>query len=354
MSRNRVTLQTIADRLGVSRTTVSNAYNRPDQLAPELRRKVLDTAAQLGYAGPDAAARRLRSGGAEAIGLLFHGLARLRVHRSRRRAVHPGLRAGDRGGGAGDPDARRARSTGSRGHRTPSTRRSSRGSACTRCRSDRPTSTRRSRARSRWCSWTSRARAPTRSSGSTTRRARAWPPSTCSSSGTAASASSPSAPSTTTTTARSTPDREAAAHLSRHVGAPRGWREPLEAAGVGPEDHPREERSSNTARGRRGRPAGPAGARAAPDRGRSSPATSWRSAGSGPRATPAAARPLDRRLRRHPGPRRLAGLTTVAQPLRGEGRDRRPPALERDTEPPREVILPARARRPRDRRAPPA
>ena len=56
-----MTLQTIADALGVSRTTVSNAYNRPDQLAPELRRKVLETAERLGYAGPDPAARRLRS-----------------------------------------------------------------------------------------------------------------------------------------------------------------------------------------------------------------------------------------------------------------------------------------------------
>jgi DNA-binding LacI/PurR family transcriptional regulator len=67
----RVTLQTIADALGVSRTTVSNAYNRPDQLAPELRKKVLETAKQLGYAGPDPAARRLRSGRRGAIGLMF-------------------------------------------------------------------------------------------------------------------------------------------------------------------------------------------------------------------------------------------------------------------------------------------
>ena len=52
VGRNRVTLQTIADRLGVSRTTVSNAYNRPDQLAPELRERILATAAELGYSGP--------------------------------------------------------------------------------------------------------------------------------------------------------------------------------------------------------------------------------------------------------------------------------------------------------------
>ena len=69
----KVTLQTIAEHLGVSRTTVSNAYNRPDQLAPELRERVLATAAQLGYAGPDAAARRLRTGGREAVGLLSPG-----------------------------------------------------------------------------------------------------------------------------------------------------------------------------------------------------------------------------------------------------------------------------------------
>ena len=66
-----MTLQTIADALGVSRTTVSNAYNRPDQLAPALRRKVLETAHELGYAGPDPAARRLRSGRRGAIGLMF-------------------------------------------------------------------------------------------------------------------------------------------------------------------------------------------------------------------------------------------------------------------------------------------
>jgi DNA-binding LacI/PurR family transcriptional regulator len=66
-----VTLQTIADRLEVSRTTVSNAYNRPDQLAPELRERILAAARELGYPGPDPAARHLRSGRREAVGLLF-------------------------------------------------------------------------------------------------------------------------------------------------------------------------------------------------------------------------------------------------------------------------------------------
>ena len=67
----RVTLQTIADHLGISRTTVSNAYNRPDQLGGELRDRILATAAELGYRGPDAAGRMLRTGRMGAIGLLF-------------------------------------------------------------------------------------------------------------------------------------------------------------------------------------------------------------------------------------------------------------------------------------------
>jgi DNA-binding LacI/PurR family transcriptional regulator len=40
----RPTLQTVADHLGVSRATVSNAYNRPDQLSPALRERVLAAA----------------------------------------------------------------------------------------------------------------------------------------------------------------------------------------------------------------------------------------------------------------------------------------------------------------------
>jgi DNA-binding LacI/PurR family transcriptional regulator len=67
----RVTLQTVADAVGVSRTTVSNAYNRPDQLAPALRDRILTAARTLGYAGPDPAARRLRSGGRDAVGVLL-------------------------------------------------------------------------------------------------------------------------------------------------------------------------------------------------------------------------------------------------------------------------------------------
>ena len=66
-----VTLQTIADILGVSRTTVSNAFSKPDQMTPELRAKILQTADQLGYCGPDPAARILRKGKSGAYGILL-------------------------------------------------------------------------------------------------------------------------------------------------------------------------------------------------------------------------------------------------------------------------------------------
>ncbi len=55
----RPTLDTIAQRVGVSRATVSNAYNRPDQLSTALRERIIATAKQLGYAGPDPVARGL-------------------------------------------------------------------------------------------------------------------------------------------------------------------------------------------------------------------------------------------------------------------------------------------------------
>jgi DNA-binding LacI/PurR family transcriptional regulator len=70
-TRARVTLAEVAARCGVSRMTVSNAYNRPDQLSPELRARVLATAEQLGYGGPSAAGRALKRGRAGVLGVLL-------------------------------------------------------------------------------------------------------------------------------------------------------------------------------------------------------------------------------------------------------------------------------------------
>ncbi|WP_030483709.1 LacI family DNA-binding transcriptional regulator [Nocardioides aequoreus] len=67
----RVTLQTIADRVGVSRMTVSNAFSRPDQLSAELRARVLAAAEELGYTGPDPRARSLATGSSGSIGVLL-------------------------------------------------------------------------------------------------------------------------------------------------------------------------------------------------------------------------------------------------------------------------------------------
>jgi DNA-binding LacI/PurR family transcriptional regulator len=64
-------LASLAAELKVSRTTISNAYNRPDQLSAELRERVLATAKRLGYPGPDPVARSLRTRKAGAVGLVI-------------------------------------------------------------------------------------------------------------------------------------------------------------------------------------------------------------------------------------------------------------------------------------------
>lgn len=69
--RRRATLASLAAELKVSRTTISNAYNRPDQLSQELREKVLAAAKRLGYPGPDPVARSLRTRKAGAVGLVI-------------------------------------------------------------------------------------------------------------------------------------------------------------------------------------------------------------------------------------------------------------------------------------------
>ena len=71
MSSTRPTLATVAEALKVSRMTVSNAFNRPDQLSPELRERVLAKARELGYAGPDPVARTLSRGKTGSIGVIL-------------------------------------------------------------------------------------------------------------------------------------------------------------------------------------------------------------------------------------------------------------------------------------------
>lgn len=67
----KVTLQDVADAVGVSRMTVSNAFNRPGKLSEALRATILETASTLGYSGPDPSARALARGRSGTVGLLL-------------------------------------------------------------------------------------------------------------------------------------------------------------------------------------------------------------------------------------------------------------------------------------------
>ncbi len=71
MASRRVRLRDVAERAGVSVGSASQAFGRPELVSADVRERVLAAAAELGYAGPDPAARRLRLGRAGALGLIF-------------------------------------------------------------------------------------------------------------------------------------------------------------------------------------------------------------------------------------------------------------------------------------------
>src|SRR2546423_7834544 len=70
--RVRLTLADVAAALGISRTSVSNAFNRPEQLSKELRDQILTKSKELGYFGPDAKARALRRQEIREVAVVFH------------------------------------------------------------------------------------------------------------------------------------------------------------------------------------------------------------------------------------------------------------------------------------------
>lgn len=67
----QLTLRDVASRLGVSAKTVSNAYRQPGQLSAGLRERILATAAELGYPGPNPVAAGLASGRVGAVGVAY-------------------------------------------------------------------------------------------------------------------------------------------------------------------------------------------------------------------------------------------------------------------------------------------
>jgi DNA-binding LacI/PurR family transcriptional regulator len=69
--RSRVTLADVARTAQVSPMTVSYAYNRPERVAEATRARVFAAAEQLGYTGPNPAARSLRQGRFGSIGIVL-------------------------------------------------------------------------------------------------------------------------------------------------------------------------------------------------------------------------------------------------------------------------------------------
>ncbi len=69
--RSKPGVISVARAAGVSPATVSNTYNRPDVVSPELRARVQAAADELGYGGGDPTARSLRGGRASAIGIVM-------------------------------------------------------------------------------------------------------------------------------------------------------------------------------------------------------------------------------------------------------------------------------------------
>lgn len=72
MRANEPTLKSIASKLGITHTTVSNVYNNPAKVSVALRHKILAYAASVNYFGPNPTARSLKTGSCGAIGIIFN------------------------------------------------------------------------------------------------------------------------------------------------------------------------------------------------------------------------------------------------------------------------------------------
>ena len=71
MKNKSNTLRSIAEQLNVSTATISNAFNRPDQLSKVKREEILSACKELGYYGPNKAAQSLRRGRSGIIALVL-------------------------------------------------------------------------------------------------------------------------------------------------------------------------------------------------------------------------------------------------------------------------------------------
>ncbi|MCC2616607.1 LacI family DNA-binding transcriptional regulator [Aestuariibacter halophilus] len=71
MKKNKLTLKDVAQQLGVSTATISNAFNRPDQLSASRRQEILTACERIGYHGPNKAAQILRKGHSNIVALVL-------------------------------------------------------------------------------------------------------------------------------------------------------------------------------------------------------------------------------------------------------------------------------------------
>lgn len=71
--KSSVTMSDVAKAAGVSKATVSNAFNCPHRLLPVLLKRVEDAARSVGYFGPDPKGRILSSGRFGALGIVIPG-----------------------------------------------------------------------------------------------------------------------------------------------------------------------------------------------------------------------------------------------------------------------------------------
>ncbi|MDT0596375.1 LacI family DNA-binding transcriptional regulator [Glaciecola petra] len=71
MSGNRLAIKEVARRIGVSTASISYAFNRPEQLSEKRRKEILRACEEMGYFGPNKAARSLRQGKSNIIALIL-------------------------------------------------------------------------------------------------------------------------------------------------------------------------------------------------------------------------------------------------------------------------------------------
>ena len=71
MKKVKLTLKDVAEKLGVSTATISNAFNRPDQLSAARRDAILTACKEIGYSGPNKAAQILRKGHSNIVAVVL-------------------------------------------------------------------------------------------------------------------------------------------------------------------------------------------------------------------------------------------------------------------------------------------